>query len=337
MRLYKLFAAFLLLYSCSVSSVLATSESALEHEEDNHGFFDHEDTLTICSFNIQFLGHYKSRDNEGLSKVLSHYDIVVVQELVAPPVHGVFPNGEVYEADPESSAFVDEMVDEGFLYWLSSEDTGPTKNHSNTTASEWFITFYKADKVQPDSSRYYGFIDNNLVANNVYQRVPFVFPFKTSDKTSFSLVSVHLIPGEGKEARTQRSKELETLFSWPNSIKEDNRDFFVLGDFNIYGQEEFEQFKKDSIFSLNDACSNTVSKAYEDEIRGKPYDHVFYYPESNEDILMNTFKVIDLWGILRKLYPDDTKLQFFDYQNFKQRYSDHLPIEFKIITGRDTD
>ena len=50
--------------------------------------------LKICSFNIQFLGHFKSRDNETLGNILSQYDLVVIQEMVAPPVDGEFPNGE---------------------------------------------------------------------------------------------------------------------------------------------------------------------------------------------------------------------------------------------------
>ena len=58
------------------------------------------DTISICSFNIQFLGHFKARDNNTLSKILKPYDIVVIQEMVAPPVSGTFPsNGQKYKSD----------------------------------------------------------------------------------------------------------------------------------------------------------------------------------------------------------------------------------------------
>jgi len=56
------------------------------------------DTITICSFNIQFLGSFKKRDNTALADILKGYDIVVVQELVAPPVDGTYPNGDAYSA-----------------------------------------------------------------------------------------------------------------------------------------------------------------------------------------------------------------------------------------------
>ena len=53
--------------------------------------------IYICSFNIQFLGNYKKRDNEALADLLKNFDIVIIQELLAPPFHGVFPNGQIRE------------------------------------------------------------------------------------------------------------------------------------------------------------------------------------------------------------------------------------------------
>ena len=49
------------------------------------------DFLTICSFNIQFLGNSNDREDEALAGILDAYDIVVVQELVSPPFAGTFP------------------------------------------------------------------------------------------------------------------------------------------------------------------------------------------------------------------------------------------------------
>ena len=39
--------------------------------------------LTVCSFNIQFLGLSSKRDNAALAELMKGYDVVVVQELVA--------------------------------------------------------------------------------------------------------------------------------------------------------------------------------------------------------------------------------------------------------------
>lgn len=44
--------------------------------------------LDVVSFNIQFLGHFKDRDNTALAALLTPFDIAVIQELVAPPFEG---------------------------------------------------------------------------------------------------------------------------------------------------------------------------------------------------------------------------------------------------------
>ena len=59
-------------------------------------------TLDICSFNIQFLGHFKNRDDEALAALVKDFDIVVVQELVAPPMKGQYPDGTTFKSDVEA-------------------------------------------------------------------------------------------------------------------------------------------------------------------------------------------------------------------------------------------
>jgi hypothetical protein len=96
-------------------------------------------SLSICSFNIQFLGNSKVRDNVGLAEILKDYDLVVVQELLAPPYAGTFPNGEAFKPKPETRDFFDAMTNRGFTNVFSEEDTGPgTKNHLNSSATEWW-------------------------------------------------------------------------------------------------------------------------------------------------------------------------------------------------------
>src|ERR1044071_9304719 len=97
------------------------------------------DTIRVCSFNIQFLGSSKKRDNAALATILKDYDIVVVQELIAPPFDGLFPDGTKYKPDREAAAFFQEMTKVGFTYAMSGEDTGSgPKNHINSSATEWW-------------------------------------------------------------------------------------------------------------------------------------------------------------------------------------------------------
>jgi hypothetical protein len=296
-----------------------------------------QDTLNICSFNIQFLGHFQSKNNTLLAELLSEYDIVVIQELVAPPMNGSYKDGVTYKKDPESAAFAEAMTAKGFHYWLSDEDTGPTGNRTASTASEWWIVFYKNDKVRPDSTRAYGFVSTPLAGNPDLERVPYAFPFKSvKGNSTFTFVPVHLRPGDRTADRARRQKELTTLFDWVSSQTEMNKDFYVLGDFNIYKNSEFAAFEQHDFRSLNAACQFTNTKIYESTSKGKPYDHVFYRTASVEDLVPNSFAVVDLMAELIKLAPDQVSTTY-NHDEFRQKYSDHLPIHFKIVTGRDSD
>lgn len=298
-----------------------------------------QDTLSICSFNIQFLGHFKNRENTILAEILQDHDIVVVQEMVAPPKEGEYPDGTKYKKDKESADFLKEMEKKGFSYWLSQEDTGPSKNHTPTTASEWWIVFYKSKSVLPDTNRCYGFVSIPLIQNDIYQRVPYAFPFKAvQGNSNFTLVSVHLKPGDSKVEKEIRQKELNELITWTSTVTESNKDFYIIGDCNIYKPEEFFHFKESGVSSLNDKCMTTTSLAYKLQSKGQPYDHVFYSTHSQEDILENSFEVMDLRKeIIDHSAPGQFVLDPFDYEFFKTRFSDHLPISFKLVTGRDTD
>lgn len=296
-----------------------------------------QDTLTVCSFNIQFLGHFQSKDNTLVAELLKDYDIIVIQELVAPPVDGSYKDEVSYKKDPESAAFADAMTAKGFQYWLSDEDTGPTGNRTASTASEWWIVFYKNDKVRPDSTRAYGFVSTPLAGNPDLERVPYAFPFKSvKGNSTFTFVPVHLRPGDRTEDRARRQKELSTLFDWVSSQTEMNKDFYVLGDFNIYKNSEFAAFEQHDFRSLNAACQYTNTKIYESSLKGKPYDHVFYRTASVEDLVPNSFAVVDLMAELIKLAPDQVSTTY-NHDEFRQKYSDHLPVHFKIVTGRDSD
>lgn len=103
----------------------------------------------MVSFNIQFLGNFKNRDNNALAALMTPYDIVVIQELVAPPFAGSFPDGTDYRPDLEAQQFFDAMTAKGFDFILSEEDTGTNDRvHINSTATEWWVVFYKPAVVE---------------------------------------------------------------------------------------------------------------------------------------------------------------------------------------------
>ncbi|MFM7661211.1 MAG: endonuclease/exonuclease/phosphatase family protein [Bacteroidota bacterium] len=296
-----------------------------------------QDTLSICSFNIQFLGNFKNKDNVTISKILKPFDIVVIQELVAPPFPGKFPNNTPYKVDEESKAFYNEMKKQGFACWLSTEDTGPTNNHVNSTASEWWVIFYKTSKVRGDSTRFHGFVSQPLTKNANQDRVSYVFPLKTiKGNSTFSLIPVHLNPGDSKNDYARRQVEFNYLFNWTKKQTELNKDFIILGDCNVYEASEFQHFRKLDFYTLNDKCKATNTKIYESKEKGRPYDHIFYNSYLKQDIVENSFEVHDLKAQVMKVNGNNV-IEPYNHDDFRAKYSDHLPISFKLITGKDTD
>ncbi|MBT3290419.1 MAG: hypothetical protein HN380_23955, partial [Victivallales bacterium] len=173
-------------------------------------------TISICSFNIQFLGSSKDRDDEALASILRDYDIVVVQELVAPPYPATFPDGTPVKPDPEAAEFFDAMKALGFTYWLSEEDTGTgTKIHSNGTNTEWWVTFYREGKLDRALDLPHGFLAEDRSDSEDYERVPYAFSFRSGDNgADFVLISVHLQPGSGRKDAARRKHELGSIAGW---------------------------------------------------------------------------------------------------------------------------
>lgn len=129
-----------------------------------------------------WLGHFKKhgRENEALANILKPFDIVVVQELVAPPEDGNYPDGDTYCADPEAVAFFEAMKESGFTYKISEEDTGTNDEiHLSTPSTEWWVAFYDPNSVKCVSDIPSGFLADDRSNHPDYERVPYAFAFRT--------------------------------------------------------------------------------------------------------------------------------------------------------------
>lgn len=294
------------------------------------------DTLMICSFNIQFLGSSAKRDDHALADILKKHDIVVVQELVAPPYSGVYPNGNDFKPDDESAEFFQEMENNGFQYVLSEEDTGTgDKNHLNSSATEWWVTFYKPGKVKVAKDLPNGFLAEDRTNHDDYERVPYAFGFRTvNDSIDFVLISVHLKPGKYEHGR--RKQELAAIGEWIDNNNEVEKDFIILGDMNIYNYEELLNALPEGFVSLNDVCRGTNTS-----VTPQPYDHVMYNTEFTTEIdSLFDMKVIDLieamqgyWNPENGDYPGNP----YVHNVFRQYYSDHHPVEFRMVVSGDEE
>ncbi len=291
--------------------------------------------LKMCSFNIKFVGLYKKKDHEALADILKEYDLVLIQELVSPPVEGQFPDGTIYTADPEAKAFVDAMKNHGFEYRLSEEDTGTNEDiHSNSSSTEWFIVFYKPDMLLVDDQLITGFLADDRSDHPSYERVPYAFSFQTIDNgVDFTLISVHLKPGSGTADRARRKEELEAITRWIDTNDTIEKDYIIVGDMNIYTQTELQSLLPLGYRSLNADClpTNLASS-------GKPYDHVLYHVDHTGSELAGGFEIVDLMEVMRPYWKETTPYPENDLNLFYQYYSDHKPVVFTMISdGSDDD
>jgi hypothetical protein len=295
--------------------------------------------LLVCTFNVQFLGQSSERDNAALADVVKNNDIVVIEELIAPPFEGRFPNGTPFKPDPEAAAFFKAMAAQGFGYVLSEEDTGKgSVNHLNSTATEWWVVFFKSNRVDYAVDLPHGFLDTRHTAHPEFDRVPYAFGFRSKNhNTDFVLISVHLRPGAGPANSARRAQELNGIAKWIGRQSSSEKDFIILGDMNIEDQRDLAGAMPQGLRTLNAKLEATNTN-----VNGpKPYDHVMYNPESTREIdLGYGFKVIhlvermkDYWGKTEP-YPGDEPYQ---HNKFRKYYTDHNPVVFRITTDRPDD
>ena len=299
-----------------------------------------DDALTISSFNIQFLGSSTRRHNAALVNLVSGYDIAVVQELVAPPYPGTFPDGTAFNPDVEAQAFFDLMRAAGFDFMLSEEDTGTgDSNHNNGSATEWWVAFYKPSAVTAPDDLPSGFLATDRTNHPNYERVPFAFPFRsTNGQLDFVLVSVHLKPGDSGSNMSRRSVELSAINDWIQANDDVEKDFLVLGDMNYKNCDEIGTVMPSGLSSLNEACLTTNTN-----INGpRPYDNVLYHEESTVELDGGFgFVVLDLieqmrddWDPTQGNYPGEP----YHHNRFRAFYSDHHPVVFRLhIPAADDD
>jgi hypothetical protein len=297
------------------------------------------DGISVCSFNIQFLGNSRSRDNRALAELVAPYDIVVVQELVSPPYIGTFPDGTPFKPDSESAEFFDAMRQHGFEFVLSEEDTGTGDTiHKNGSSTEWWVAFYKPSHVAVANDLPQGYLALDRSNHDHFERVPYAFGFRTLDsKLDFVLISVPLPPGSGSKDRTRRAEELATIAHWIDLNDHIEHDFIILGDMNIEDARELAMVTPAGFQSLNDECRPTNTN-----VNGpRPYDHVMFNSNwTNEIDGTYDMQVVNLLDELKddwhssKPYPGAP----YDHNAFRAVYSDHHPVVFRLsIPTRDDD
>ncbi len=290
------------------------------------------ESITVASFNIQFLGNSPTRDDEALAELVRDVDIVLVQELVSPPYAGTFPGGDAFNPDAESAEFFDAMNVRGFEYVLSEEDTGTGDViHRNGSTTEWWVAFYNPNRVQVASDLPSGFLAADRSNHDDYERVPYAFPFRTPDGSlDFVLISVHLKPNPGPANRARRKEEIDAIAAWIADNDDDETDFIIVGDMNFQNKAELINATPPGFLSLNNQFLPTNTQLDES------YDHVMVnlYNTSEVDLAFG-FVVIDLVASMAEPWAASNSGPYpgepYDHDPFRGAYSDHNPVVFKLM------
>jgi len=297
-------------------------------------------TIEACSFNIKFLGMSTSREDNTITDLLTPYHLVIVQELVAPPYDGRYPDNVAYQGDAEAARFFDRMTEAGFSHYLSPEDTGKNKNRVASSSSEWSVVFYRDEVLRIDSGQC-AYISAPLVKHATFDRVPFRFQFSTVDGSlDFSIINVHLA-SEAK-ATAQRRSELQFIAAYAQSQYAHEKDFLIVGDMNIQSQAEYTAVLPQQWISLNDECVNTNVAGSHTASSGRPYDHVMYVPAYTTTDLDTAFdmQVIDIYERYYSTWsrenPEAAASSYWG-NTFGATYSDHHPIVFRLVYGKGDD
>jgi hypothetical protein len=228
------------------------------------------------------------------------------------------------------------MIARGFDYVLSEEDTGPSdKIHSKSSSTEWWAAFYKKNKVKYALDLPEGFLAEDRSNNENYERVSYAFPFRSiaNEKLDFVLISVHLAAGAQEHER--RKHELLSIVQWIEQNDDLEEDFIILGDMNIEDSTELADFLPAGYTSLNNECRRTNTLINSKPGGGaKPYDHVIYRPQFTSEEIDEAYdlEVVDLIGSMKASWikPDPYPGDPYDHNLFKQYFSDHHPIVFRM-------
>jgi len=112
---------------------------------------------------------------------------------------------------------------------------------------------------------------------------------------------------------------------------------------NIEDKMEMIDVTPTGYLSLNDECrrTNTLINLSKPNDGAKPYDHVMYNMTYTANEIDEAFdlKVVNLIDAMKPYWslPDPYPGDPYGHNLFKQYFSDHHPVVFRLISGGDDD
>lgn len=297
------------------------------------------DTLMLATWNIREFDSNKFGDRSPesiayLAEVISHFDLVAVQEV---------------NADLQALGWVQNVLGDWWKF-LVTDVTAGTKGNQERMA---FL--YDSRKVK------FGGLAGEIVippgkGAEQLARTPFVCGFETG-WLKFMLCTVHIYYGQAKAEDPKRVKEIEQLSKFlANHVKKDSawcRNLVLLGDFNIFtpSDKTFKALVKAGFFipeQLQQLPSNIDQSKHYDQMA---FISHAYDPEMVKDSL--TRCKAGVFNFFESVYRDEDEKMYRTEmgEGYKQarnqtayyrqwrtfHISDHLPmwLELPIDFGKE--
>ena len=301
--------------------------------------------LLLCSWNIKNFGTLKDRTAESLyyiAEIINAFDIVSLQEV---------------NRDLGDFKKVMRLLGSHWKYSLSDVTEGNAGNE------ERFGFIYDSRRVTHSGLSGEIVIPPELIENNAIisqlKRTPTFSGFESGWR-KFSIVSVHLHPGDGKSNKALRKEEvrllMEILNQKTNIPETEYRNMILLGDTNLYkNDEDIVKLITDNEFEESDGLKGKFTNTSLNQI----YDRIFlnvddYFKIVRAEDGKEKGGVFNLFDYVYKNTPDDIAIyhdlmlehkddpsNLTDDANFKSYFntywkrnqvSDHLPVWLELQT-----
>lgn len=261
-----------------------------------------DENLLIATWNIQHFSNNKSqRALQYIADICERFDIIALQEV---------------KTDLRGLNKLQKLLPGNYKIVVSD----PTGN------SERFAFLYDKRTIIPTGLVCEIGFNVPAKTHQGYQlhRMPYCISFKAG-RFDFVIVSAHIYYGKTKKERLQREGEIEALakFIQKRSKAEKNkvfdRDFFVVGDFNI--EEAGDQFFN-ALVSTGFQIPPKMKDLKTNFLRNKTFDKIAWVNRPSFTFTDNV-NVVPFGEVL---FQDQTP------KGGKKQISDHLPLwaEFKI-------
>ena len=305
--------------------------------------------LIVGNWNIKEFGHTTQRLPEAffyIAEVINRFDIIAIQEIKSQLHH---------------LNIIMRLLGKDWAYMVNDITEGDEGN------SERSAYVYNKKRVELTGIAGEIVLWDDLTKNSdikQLKRTPYLTGFKASWKL-FSLINLHLHPGEGSDDIKYRKKEVELLLL---AIKEklDDKHFWndnliITGDMNLYfgndddtvklfynaGFKEVENLKgkvtnvaKTDAYDRMFLTDNNFINIEKDD-SGKEIGNVFnpfkYVFKDGQENTYKEFMKEDYGGTAKNLDdPNDLKSYYFEPWR-KNQISDHFPIWMELLIDSSDD